>query len=160
MKPDELTQALSTILSHMGFDPTQTPIEITEVDGGVHIQVNPAEEEIGAMIGYRGEIIDSLQIITNLIYNNGNTDWQRVHLNIGDYRQNREASVIEIADKAAATAVETGKEVILSYLPSSERRLVHLHLENNDKVETYSEGQGKYRRLIVKPANQSHDTNH
>lgn len=136
-------------MDRLGFSETKLTVE--ETKDGPSVLITLPEEEMGALIGHHGETITSLQTILNLIINQNQSTWTRVLVNIGDYRQRREKILEEMAQKAADNAKSTGKEVILSYLPSHERRTIHLLLEKNKDIETYSEGTGKYRRLVIKP---------
>jgi spoIIIJ-associated protein len=139
------------LLNLIGFSDASVQIKDSKDKQTTNINIQMPEEEMGALIGHHGETIASLQLLLSLIYNKDQEDWKRVTVDIGDYRKKREEVLIEMAKKASDNAKTTGKEVILSYLPSHERRIIHLFLEEDSQIETYSEGVGKYRRLVIKP---------
>ncbi len=137
------------LLDLMGFKGSQ--IKASKKEETITVQVELKDEEAGILIGHHGEVIDSLQLILNLILNQNTDAWQRILVNVGDYRERREQTIKDLASKAASRAKSTGKEVILSDLPGHERRIIHLLLESDSEVSTYSEGVGRYRHLVVRP---------
>ena len=145
------------LLVLLTFPDTQLSITETEVETQVNLTVD--ESATGVLIGYHGEKIDALQLILSLIYNQNRTDYKPVRLDINDYRQRRTEALDELADKAVEQAVKSGREIILPPLSPAERRLVHVHLSENNQVTTYSEGEGRTRRLIIRPNNPLTETN-
>jgi spoIIIJ-associated protein len=117
----------------------------------VNITVTVPEESSGILIGYRGEKINALQLIFTLMVNNNAIAYRPVHVDINGYRERRHQSLREMADAAAGNAIDSGREILLPPLPSYERRIIHMHLQTDDRVETYSEGEGKDRRLVIRP---------
>jgi spoIIIJ-associated protein len=87
------------------------------------------------------------------MYNNAHPVYVPVQLDINGYREKRLQALVAMAEKAAEQAVHSGREILLPALPSSERRLIHLHLQGHAEVTTYSEGVGRSRRLVVRPKN-------
>lgn len=152
MKKNKIKSTISDLLTSMGFSDCVVEVRSDKDQTNVNIQSLP--EQSGILIGRHGEGIDALQLITNLIVNNQTQDWQRVTVNINDYRETREETIKRMATKAAENAKRTGKEVVLNYLPSHERRIAHLHLDQDKDIQTYSQGEGRYRRMVIAPANQ------
>lgn len=146
MTPKTSVTKLLTILGYKDHK-----IKISKSDEHQQIDITIEDEQAGALIGHQGETIASLQIIVNLILNQGSESWTRYMLDIDGYKRDREESLKALATKAADNSKSTGKEVILSYIPSNERRIVHTHLQEDKEVETYSEGYGRNRRLVIKP---------
>jgi spoIIIJ-associated protein len=134
-------------------------LSITEAETEILVDLTVDESATGVLIGYHGEKIDALQLILSLIYNQNQTTFKPVRLDINDYRQRRTEALAELADKAVDQAVKSGREIILPPLSAAERRLVHVHLSKSDKVTTYSEGEGRTRRLIIRPNNPLTETN-
>lgn len=112
----------------------------------VHIQT----EETGLLIGHHGKTLESFQILLGLIVMKAVGEKQRVYVNVGDYREKREETLMHMAQSAAERALASGKPVELSYLSPAERRVVHLTLSGDDRVMTVSEGEEPNRTLVVK----------
>ena len=101
------------------------------------------------MIGYRGEVLNSLQnILTNVVGKDINGK-VRVLLNIGGYREKREKDLEILASKIAGSVIKTRKSITLEPMTAYERKIIHLKLQDNDKVETHSIGEEPYRKLVV-----------
>ena len=77
--------------------------------------------------------------------------WVKVYVNVGDYREKREETLMHMAMRAAERVIATGRSVELPDLTASERRVVHLTLSGDERVETESVGEGNNRTLLVKP---------
>ncbi len=106
-------------------------------------------EDTGYLIGYRGEVLNSIQNVITNIANKGNKDKIKVMLNIGGYREKREKDLENLAMKIAASVVKTGKSITLEPMTAYERKIIHTKLQSNDKVTTYSVGEEPYRKLVV-----------
>lgn len=78
-------------------------------------------------------------------------DWHKVYVNVGDYREKREEAMMHMAQRAAERALALMRPVELSGLSASERRIIHLTLSGDERVATESVGEGRDRRLLVKP---------
>lgn len=115
------------------------------------IQLNLPQAESGILIGYHAETLSSLQFILSLMIHQRLQSWYRLTVNINDYRQTREATLAEMAHNAAQRVRLTGQEVIMPYLESYERRLIHLALSEDPDLETVSLGEGRDRRLSIRP---------
>ena len=101
------------------------------------------------LIGYRGEVLNSLQIILSSIANKENKGRIKVILNISNYREKREKSLEELADKISRTVYKTGKTITLEPMMAYERKIIHSRLQNNNKVTTYSIGEEPYRKVVI-----------
>lgn len=113
----------------------------------VHIQT----EETGLLIGFHGKTLESFQMLLSAIISKKIGEWARVYVNVGDYRERREENLMYMAQRAADRALESGRAIELPRLSASERRVVHLTLSGDDRVETESVGEGNQRILLVKP---------
>jgi spoIIIJ-associated protein len=89
--------------------------------------------------------------VINLMFNQNNLVYTPVQVDINGYRDRRKKNLEELADKAAGKAIESGREILLPHLPSYERRIIHMYLQNRTDVTTYSEGENEDRRLVVRP---------
>lgn len=123
-------------------------VDIDETDA---FRVNIETEETGLLIGFHGKTLESFQIILGLIVSKTLEEWVKVYVNIGDYREKREEALMLMAQHAAERALTMGRPVELAHLSASERRVIHLTLSGDDRVETESIGEGTHRVLLVKP---------
>ncbi|MBI4064821.1 KH domain-containing protein [Candidatus Gottesmanbacteria bacterium] len=113
----------------------------------VHIET----EETGLLIGFHGRTLESFQILLGIIVSKRLSQWVKVYVNVGDYREKREETLMHMAIAAAQRAFSLGRPVELSNLTASERRVVHLTLSGDERVVTESVGVGSSRTLLVKP---------
>lgn len=120
-----------------------------EFDKENNIRINVKGEDTSIFIGRRGDTLDSLQFLTMLAVNKKTEHYQRVILDIENYREKREESITHYADKMARIAVRQHRTVKLDYMNPYERRVVHSHLQGNRAVTTYSEGKEPYRRVVI-----------
>ncbi len=105
----------------------------------------------GLIIGRHGDTLDALQFLVAIGANRGEGGGYRIVLDVGDYRKRQAAKLLKLAHETADEAVATGQEAVLPGLKSYERRLVHLALAERQDVDTYSEGEGEQRRLVISP---------
>ena len=124
-------------------------LKYTMIFDGEFLAVNIDGKDTSKLIGYRGEVLNSLQTIVNTIANKNCKTKVKVTLNIGDYKQKRERSLQELADKIARTVVKTGKMITLEPMVAYERKIIHSRLQPNDRVRTYSVGEEPYRKVVV-----------
>lgn len=123
-------------------------VEFDEKDNVFVVNI-AAGDETGLLIGKRGETLLSLQNILGVLFKQIVGEWQKIVVNVGDYREKEEEYLKGIADAAAQRAIETGNPQNLYNLKSWQRRVIHLFLLENGKVETTSEGEGEDRYLII-----------
>ena len=111
--------------------------------------VNITGEDTGYLIGYRGNVLNAMQVILNNIANKGINERVRILLNIGGYKEKREKDLKELADKIAGTVIRKRKSITLEPMSSYERKIIHSRLQENTKVETHSIGEEPNRRIVV-----------
>lgn len=112
-------------------------------------------DDMGVLIGKRGQTLDSLQYLTSLVINKNNKDeYVRVKLDTEDYRSRRKETLENLAKNIASKVKKTGKTVVLEPMNPYERRIIHAALQQNKSVETFSEGSEPYRHVVVKPVRQ------
>ncbi len=119
-------------------------------ESGAH-RVNINTEETGLLIGFHGRTLESFQMILGMIVAKALGTWERVYVNVGDYREKREEALMYMAQRAAERAITTGNPVELSHLSAAERRVIHLTLSGDERVSTESMGEGRDRKLIITP---------
>ena len=107
-------------------------------------------EDMGILIGKRGQTLDSLQYLTSLVVNKGKVNYIRVKLDTEDYRRRRKETLENLARGIAYKVKKTRKPVVLEPMNPYERRIIHSALQGNKYVETVSEGEEPYRHVVVK----------
>jgi spoIIIJ-associated protein len=140
---------LEEMLSLMGVSGT---VEIAS--GGETARLNVRGDDLGSLIGRRGEKLASLQHIVNLIVGRREGQHHRIAIDVENYRGRREEQLRDVADRAAKRVLQTGKIIQLEAMPAVERRVVHMALLENPKVRTQSVGVEPNRRIVVLPASQ------
>ena len=113
------------------------------------IYVDMKGKKSSYLIGYRGEVLNSLQVIINSIANKGLDVKVRVVLNIGDYKERRERALEELADKICKTVMKNGRPVTLEPMVAYERKIIHNRLQSSKHVKTYSIGEEPYRKVVI-----------
>jgi spoIIIJ-associated protein len=143
---------LTEMIALMGLDST---VEITR--GGDTARLNVKGDDLGALIGRRGEKLASLQHIVNLIVGRREGQHHRIAIDVENYRGRREEQLRDVADRAAKRVIQSGKIIQLEAMPAIERRVVHMALLENPRVRTQSVGVEPNRRIVVLPASQVHE---
>ena len=115
------------------------------------IEIIISGENINYLIGYRGETINSLQVILGSIANKYASSKIRIFLDIGGYKGRREKTLEELAEKIAKTVIRTGKSITLEPMTAYERKIIHSKLQENNKITTFSKGEEPYRKIVVGP---------
>lgn len=124
--------------------------EITIKEENNIINISLTGQNMGILIGYRGETLDSLQYLLSLIINKGHeSEYKRVVLDTENYRLKREETLQRLAGKMAGRVKRSGKYIKLEPMNPYERRIIHSSLQNDPYISTYSEGEEPYRRVIV-----------
>ena len=114
-------------------------------------------EDYGIVIGRRGETLDAIQYLARMVENKGHQGYRRVSINVGNYREKREAALIALAKKDAARALRTGRSVHLEPMNPYERRIIHTAIQGIEGVTSYSTGVDLDRRVIIAPENAPRD---
>lgn len=134
-------------------------LRLMEVEASVEIgmgtetaKLNVKGNELGILIGRRGEKLASLQHIVNLIVAKREGQWTRVAVDVENYRGRREEQLREVADRAAKRVIQSGKIIQLEAMPAVERRIIHMILAENPKIRTQSVGVEPTRRVVILPA--------
>ena len=105
-------------------------------------------ENAGYLIGYRGEVLNSLQDIISNIVNKNSEDKIRVVLNIGNYREKRTKDLEILADKIAKSVLNTKKSITLEPMSAFERKVIHTKLQEYDELDTHSVGEEPNRKVV------------
>lgn len=111
--------------------------------------VNFSGEEMGILIGKRGQTLDSLQYLTSLVVNKGTTDYVRVKVDTENYRERRKETLENLAKNIAFKVKRTRRPISLEPMNPYERRIIHSALQNDKYVTTHSEGEEPFRKVVV-----------
>ena len=127
--------------------PEDTKYEINVEESG--LKVSLTNDNLGYLIGYRGETLYALQNIMTAIAGKGIEQKVRVILDIEGYKAKREKTLEDLAEKVAKTVIRTKKPIKLEPMQAYERKIIHSKLQQNSRVETTSVGEEPHRRIIV-----------
>ena len=133
-------------------------VDALELDAEVIVEETPDEiaarvegEELGLLIGRRGQTIDAVQLVCYRVAFRGRGERKRVSVDAAGYRERRRETVERQADRAADRALESGKEIELEPMSPTERKIIHDRLKDRSGLETFSEGEEPERCVIVAP---------
>lgn len=122
--------------------------------GRNEIKIVISGEKMGLLIGNHGKTLDSIQFLANLYVNRHKKNYIKVSIDTENYRKKREETLANLARSLARTVVKTKKATTLEPMSANQRRIIHLTLQNNPRVKTYSVGEEPRRRVVVAPAPQ------
>ena len=133
----------------LNLDPAYAA-EVREVEGGLQADISGGDS--GKIIGRGGRTLAALEYLTNAVVNKDESAAHvRVSVDVGGYKARRDERLRGVALKAAARARKTGFAVELEPMSAAERRVIHMTLADDPAVESESSGEGKNRRVVVKP---------
>ena len=142
---------LMDVLDAMGIDAiintALTEENVLEID----IEDSAEESSMGVIIGKRGITLDSLQYLTTMVVNKNSAEHIRVKLDTENYRARRQKTLETLAHSLARKVRKTGRKVVLEPMNPYERRIIHFTLQNDPAVETHSEGEEPYRKVVITP---------
>lgn len=110
------------------------------------------QDEVGLLIGNRGRTLNAIQRMLGMMYRQETGEWQRILVNIADWREKEKGRLEQLARQIAERAKSTGEPQSLYNLTSPERRIIHLVLADDKEVKTESHDEGKDRYLVVHPS--------
>lgn len=143
-KVEKINEVISSITSCLGLE---VKSNISDTDDA--FKVNLEGENLGLIIGYKGETLDALQLLTNVIVNKTG-EYKRVMVDAQNYREKRKETLIALAHRRAKDVVRYGKSITLEPMTPGERRIIHLALEGDSKVTTISVGSEPFRKVVIK----------
>ena len=114
-----------------------------------HMNIDLSGEEMGVLIGKRGQTLDSLQYLTSLVVNKGAENYIKIKIDTENYRQRRKETLENLAKNIAYKVKRTKRPVSLEPMNPYERRIIHSALQNDKYVTTHSEGEEPFRRVVV-----------
>lgn len=151
-KPTDLTpvtegvaiEFLKELTEKMGLN-----LEITAAQNENHLYIDIDGKDSGTIIGKRGQTLDSVQYLTSLVVNKGKEKYIRVVVDAEHYREKREKTLEQLAERLADKVIKTRKSVRLEPMNPYERKVIHSTLQGNPKITTKSEGEEPFRRVII-----------
>ena len=138
---------LKNVLTLMGLE--NIDLEVKEEDNTAEIELKG--EDVGYVIGRRGETLDALQYLSGLVANHGEEDYFRVTINTGNYREKREVTLENLGRKLAYKVVKTGKNINLEPMNPYERRIIHTAVQKVNGAISFSEGEILNRHVVIAP---------
>ena len=149
---EEITRVLNKVTKFLEefiqiFNNLQYNIDIDKEKAFINVKIDG--EDAKTLIGYRGEVLNAFQVILNSLTNQESYNKVKVILNVSNYKEKREQSLIELSDKIAKTVYKTGKTITLEPMMAYERKIIHTRLQSNNRVSTYSVGEEPYRKVVI-----------
>ena len=146
-KIEAIKGIIQDLLNHLEVKATISMSE--EEENSVAIQLET--DQPGVLIGYHGETLAAIQLIVSMIAYRKFSEWTRVLVNVGDYRERRKEVLKRMALAVAERAKFSGQPQSLPPMSAFERRIIHLALTGDSELETTSEGEGEDRHVVIKP---------
>lgn len=137
---------ISDILNAMGLE-----VKVTAVLEDDVVKIELDGENMGIVIGKRGDTLDSLQYLTSLVVNQSSEDYIKISIDTENYREKRSEALNALSERLAAKVARTGKKFTLEPMNPYERRIIHSNLQDNEFVTTFSIGQEPYRKVVIAP---------
>lgn len=138
---------IKDILRCMGLEDIETEVKEEENTA----EINLTGEDVGFVIGRRGETLDALQYLAGLVANHVDNQYYRITINTGNYREKREETLERLGKRLAIKAVKTGKNVNLEPMNPYERRLIHTAVQQVNGAISFSEGEDLERHVVIAP---------
>ena len=141
-------QFLNDVFGAMKLD---VDVNMSKTDDGLDIDLKG--DNMGIVIGKRGDTLDAIQYLTSLIVNHESDDYIKVSIDTENYREKRTESLIALSQRIAEKVIRNGKKFTLEPMNPYERRVIHANLQDNASVTTYSVGDEPYRKVVIAPKN-------
>lgn len=143
---DVVKNFLSTLFEHMNLE-VETVIDYDEENSYLDIELKGPE--MGVLIGKRGQTLDSIQYLTSLVANKNREKYVKIKIDTENYRERRKQTIENLAKNIASKVKKTRKPAYLEPMNPYERRIIHAALQNDKYIETYSEGEEPFRKVVV-----------
>ena len=150
---DDCTPYVKDIVEKIIDKKIEVTSEIAD-DNTIFITITGEDNEAdGIIIGHRGETLDAIQYLASLKANKGHDDYVRVTLDISNYRQKRQETLVSLAQRNAKNAIRTGRKITLEPMNPYERHIIHTAVQEIDGVSSHSVGSNVERRVVITPDN-------
>jgi spoIIIJ-associated protein len=149
LQPDGIEEAI-TFLREVSAAMELT-VNVERVDESDVVKLNVTGADLGILIGRRGQTLDSLQYLTNIVANRHSSRHLRIVLDAEQFRERRKQTLEALSDRMATKVIRSRKEIMLEPMTSQERKIIHAWLQSNPDVRTYSQGDEPNRRIVIAP---------
>ncbi len=143
---EEALNFLQQVVDSMGVT-----AKIEVIKNGKNVMFNITGEKLAILIGKRGQTLNSLQYLTQLVVNRHSSQYLNIMIDAENYRGRREDTLVQLAERLASKAIRIKQDVPLEPMPSYERKVIHTALLNNKKVKTFSAGTDPNRHIVISP---------
>jgi len=148
VKPIDLMKVAQDFLEKV-FGLMKLEVQLEKITKQDNTVFNIRGNDLGILIGKHGQTLDALQYLTNLTTNRDAESKVRIVLDVEDYRQRRAETLTRLASRLADNVRRRGEKVVLEPMSSNERKIIHMALQNDQRVVTYSEGEEPYRKVVI-----------
>ncbi len=154
---DDVTAAAREVVSELlGYMEIEAEVRVhyqqaTSAGEDPAVQVDIEGEDLGMLIGKRGETMAALQYIARLIMARKLDRWVHLNVDVGGYKKRREQQLRRLAQRMAHQVHQFGRPISLEPMPANERRIIHITLQDHTGVTTESNGEGDLRRVTIQP---------
>ena len=131
----------------------QAAVDLKEDSDRIHLNIRG--DGSGLLIGRKGQTLDALEYLVNKMVHKGAEDKKRIVVDTENYRSRREESLVNLAQRLAEKAKRLGRPVTISPMSAHDRRVIHLALQEDKTLHTWSTGTGLYRKIIISPEKKS-----
>lgn len=135
---------LENVIKAMGI---AVSMEMKQQEEGIFF--NLRGENLGMLIGKHGQTLDALQYLTNLAAHRDAQDRVRVMIDVEDYRKRRAETLTSLAQRIAGQVKRRGERVVLEPMTPNERKVIHMALQDDPRIATYSDGEEPYRKVVI-----------
>ena len=143
---EKLNETLENIL---GLLLLEGSYEVKEQDNGFYVTIDT--QDAGRLIGFRGESLESLQLLINQIVNNGNEEFKKIVLDVAGWRKQKEEELTNKAESLAEQVKASGQDMELEPMSAWQRRVIHTAIGEIEGVTSESIGEGRDRHIVIKP---------
>lgn len=141
-----ITDFLSEVLASMDV---HAQITCSPKEGGLKVDIEG--DDVGILIGRRGDTLSALQYLSSLVVNRSSDKRLHLTVDVSGYKKRRESSLIDLAHRTASRVMKVRKEYVMEEMPAAERRIIHAALQSHQGVKTISEGAEPHRYVVVVP---------
>lgn len=137
-------ELLTNIFKTMKLD-----VSIEKMTNEEGVTLNFRGDDLGVLIGKHGQTLDALQYLVNLSANRDCEERVRIILDVEDYRKRRAETLSNLAVRLADKVKRRGEKVVLEPMSPHERKIIHMALQNDNRISTYSEGEEPFRKVVI-----------
>lgn len=150
---DLALKALDYVEQIFAYMDIEADFSYTQEDGSIFIDAQG--EDVGAIIGHRGDTLNALQYLTGLVVNRESSEHIYLTIDVAGYRKRREKALTDMAKRTARKVIEVGKDYVMEPMTAAERRIIHTALQDYPGIRTESEGIEPKRKVVIIPLRKS-----